>query len=60
MKPIKLLTEVERRQKYLDVMTVEARVLKSLVIRCLDNDPARRPTAAYLLKSLKELKVGVI
>ena len=57
MKPIKMFTEVERRQKYLDMMMVEAKVLKSLVVRCLDNDPASRPKAANILEVLKELKV---
>ena len=38
-------------------MTVEAKVLKSLVVRCLDNDPANRPKATNILEVLKELKV---
>ena len=54
---VKGFTEVERRQKYIDMMTVEAKVLKPLVIRCLDNDPAKRPAAADVLEELKELKV---
>ena len=57
MKPVKTFTEVERRQRYLDVMTGEAGKLKSLVVRCLDNDPAKRPAAANVLEELKELKV---
>ena len=52
-------TEVQRRQKYLDMMTVEAEVLKSLVIRCLDNDPEKRPTAAGVLEVLSKLKVRI-
>ena len=60
MKPIKVLTEVERRQKYLDMMTAEAEVLKSLVVRCLDNDPANRPTSADLLKTLNQLEVSIV
>ena len=60
MKPIKMLTEVERRQKYLDMMTAEAEVLKSLVVRCLENDPANRPTSADLLKTLNQLEVSIM
>lgn len=60
MKPVKVLTEVERRQRYLDVMTVRAKKLKSLVIQCLDNNPAKRPAAANVLDVLKELKVCII
>ena len=57
MKPVKMLTEVERRQRYLAMMTGEAKRLKSLVIRCLDNYPANRPAATNVLEELKELKV---
>ena len=60
LRQVKGFTEVERRQKYLDRMTAEAEVLKSLVIRCLDNDPAKRPTAANVLEVLKGLKVCTI
>ena len=54
---VKGFTEVERRQKYLDMMTAEAKLLKSLAIRCLDNDPAKRPTTGNVLEELKGLKV---
>lgn len=62
MTPIKMLTEIERRQKYLDMMKAEAEVLKSLVIiiSCLRNNPAERPTTANVLKHLKGLKVCTI
>ena len=40
------LSEIERRQQYLDKMTGEATVLKPLVEECLDDDPAMRPTIA--------------
>jgi len=47
-------TEIERRQHHLDKMigTVDER-LKSLVQRCLDNDPAIRPNINILSESLK-------
>ena len=38
------LSEVERRQQYLDEMIGEAEALKPLVEECLDYDPAVRPT----------------
>ena len=38
------LSEVERRQQYLDKMRAEAEVLRPLVEECLDYDPAVRPT----------------
>ena len=60
MKPVKMLTEIERRQKYLDVMTADAKVLKSLVVSCLHNDPTKRPTTANVLKMLKGLKLCVV
>ena len=40
------LSEVERRQQYLDKMTGEATELRPLVEECLDDDPAVRPTIA--------------
>ena len=59
MNPIKMLTEIERRKKYLDMMTEGVKVLKLLVVCCLDNDPERRPTAVDVLKVVKALKVGI-
>ena len=60
MKPVKMLTEIERRQKYLDMMTADAEVLKSLAVCCLHNDPTKRPTTANVLKMLRELKLCVV
>ena len=37
------LSEVERRQQYLDKMIGEAEVLRPLVEECLDDDPSLRP-----------------
>ena len=50
------LTEVERRQKYVDKMKENAKEIKSLVISCLDENPKMRPATAKVLESLKELK----
>ena len=49
--------EVQRRQKYLDKMTGEAKVLKALVKACLHNDPTKRPVIAAVFKALEPLKV---
>ena len=42
-KHMTVLSEVERRQQYLDKMTGEAEVLRLLVKSCLDDDASRRP-----------------
>ena len=51
------LNEAERRQEHLDKMTGEAEVLRSLVESCLDNDPIKRPSIAYVSKMIAPLKV---
>jgi len=54
---IRGLTEVERRQVYLDKLTGDAKMLRSLVEACLDNDPAMRPPITHLSEKIKPLKV---
>ena len=51
------LSEVERRQQYLDTMTIEAAVLKEMVMQCLDDDPDERPPIREVSKMIKSLKV---
>ena len=51
------LSELERRQQYLDKMTVEACVLKEMAIRCLDDDPDQRPPIQEVSQMIKSLKV---
>ena len=51
------LSEVERRQQYLDKMTMEAAVLKEMVMQCLDADPDQRPPIQEVSKLIKSLKV---
>jgi len=53
---IKALSEVERRQQYLDKMIGEAEVLRPLVEECLNDDPAKRPTIEVVSKRVKEMK----
>ena len=60
LREVKGFTEVKRRQKYLDMMPVEAQELKSLVVQCLDNDQTKRPTATRVLEMLKKFKVAIM
>ena len=47
------LSEVERRQQYLDKMIGEAEVLRQLVEECLDDDPVVRPTIATVCERMQ-------
>ena len=50
------LSEVERRQQYLDKMIGEAEALRPLVEECLDDDPAVRPTLATVCEMIQVSK----
>ena len=52
------LSEVERRQQYLDKMIGEADIilLRPLLKECLNNDPTRRPTIEIVSKRITEMK----
>ena len=50
------LSEKERRQRYLDKMTVDA-MLKKLVENCLENDPNDRPAMEVVCEKIEKLKV---
>ena len=50
------LSEVERRQQYLDKMKREAEVLRPLVEECLDDDPAMRPTITAVCERIQVSK----
>ena len=50
------LSEVLRRQQYLDNLRGEAEVLRPLVEECLDYDPAMRPTIATICERIKVSK----
>ena len=54
------LSEIERRQQYLDEVTGEAEVLIPLVKDCLKNDPTMRPSMFELSSKIKPLKVCCI
>ena len=50
------LSEVERRQQYLNKMIGEAEVLRPLVEECLDDDPDVRPTIASVCERIQVSK----
>ena len=51
-----VLTEIERRQRYVDKMIGNAEEVKPLVLSCLDENPNIRPVIARVLEEVKELK----
>ena len=51
-----LLSEVKRRQEYLDKMTGGAAGLRPLVISCLDDNPKSRPPVAEVSMTIKRVK----
>jgi len=51
-----VLTELQRRQQYLDKMVGVYTVIKPLVLSCLDDNPKNRPSAAQALLEIKRLK----
>ena len=57
-KQMVLVSEVERRQQYLDKMTMENAILKETAMRCLDVDPDQRPSIQEVSKMIKSLKVA--
>ena len=50
------LSEIERRQQYLDEMIGEAEVLRPLAEECLDDDPAVRPITAAVCERIQVSK----
>ena len=52
------LSEVERRQHYLNKMEGDAEVLRPLVEECLDNDPNMRPTITAVCERIQVSKDG--
>ena len=48
----RMLTEIERRVKYLD--KISGHPLQSLITDCLNNDPQKRPTSSTTLGKIKD------
>ena len=51
-----LVSEVKRRQEYLENMTGGAADLKPLVISCLDDNPNNRPPVTQVSMTIKRVK----
>ena len=51
-----LLSEAERRQQYIDMMTGGAADLKPLAVLCLEDDPQLRPSVTDISERLKKMK----
>lgn len=51
-----LISELQRRQRYLDEMTGSSADLKPLVICCLDDDPDNRPLISEVTTTIKQTK----
>ena len=60
VKVSRTVSEIERRQQYLDKMIGEAEVLRPLVEECLDNDPAVRPIIATVCERIKEIRENYV
>ena len=52
-----VLTELQRRQQYLDKMTGVCTYLKPLVISCLDDNPKNRPSVAQVLSDITKVNL---
>jgi len=50
------LSEIERRQQYLDKMRGDAEILRPLVEECLDDDPAMRPAITAICERIRVSK----
>ena len=50
------MTEIERRVKYLNEMTGDAKVLRPLVEQCLNNEPDKRPDIVTITRKVQTLK----
>ena len=51
------VSEAQRRQWYLNAMTVEATLLKEMVIQCLNDDPDERPPIQEVSEMIQSLQV---
>ena len=56
-KKLVALSEAQRRQRYLNTMTVEGAALKEMVMKCLDDDADQRPPIREVSQMIKSVKV---
>ena len=49
-----IVSEVKRRQQYLDKMTADAEDLKRLAMSCLDDCPQNRPSVAQVCETIQQ------
>ena len=54
------LSEVKRREKYLDTMTGKATILREMIERCLSDNPKKRPPIQEVSAFIESLKVSTI
>jgi len=53
----RVLTEIQRRQAHLDKIVGATAVLKPLIVKCLNDDPAKRPSISDLSKTIEETQM---
>ena len=58
-KQLVALSEVERRQHYIDKMIGDATKLREMVESCLDDDPDQRPSIHVVSAIIESLKVSI-
>ena len=54
------LSEVKRRQKYLDTMIGKAAVLREMIEKCLSDNPKKRPPIQEVSAFIEPLKVSTV
>ena len=59
-KKLMALTEAERRQEYLDKIPEDSRILKDLIVRCMDDDPDERPPIQEVTEMIETLQVCIV
>jgi len=59
-KKLVALSEVERRQQYLDKITGKGAALSKFIKRCLDDDPDERPQIQEVCEIIEPVKVSYI
>ena len=59
--PLKALTELERRQQYIGLFTLQERhCLEDIIRPCLEQDPEERPTSTVILRQMAAVKETLV